>query len=126
MTIHLDTSLIIEAITGARPQLSTLRKALSNGDRLVMSTLVMYEWLRGPRTPLDLEIQEQLCPAETVAQFGLAEAKRAADLYKMLKRSRAREMDIAIAACAIEHGAALWTQNPEDFRDIPGLRLYQP
>ena len=32
---------------------------------------------------------------------------------------------VAIAACAIEHGAALWTLNPEDFQDIPGLTLYR-
>ena len=32
-------------------------------------------------------------------------------------------MDIAIAACTLVHGGALWTLNPEDFRDIPDLRL---
>jgi len=32
-------------------------------------------------------------------------------------------IDLAIAACALTHEAALWTLNPEDFRDIPGLRL---
>ena len=36
-----------------------------------------------------------------------------------------REIDIAIAACAIRHEAALWTLNTADFADIPGLRLYQ-
>jgi predicted nucleic acid-binding protein len=34
-------------------------------------------------------------------------------------------MDIAIAACAIEHRAALWTLNERDFEDIPGLMLYR-
>jgi predicted nucleic acid-binding protein len=32
-------------------------------------------------------------------------------------------MDLAIAACAIGHGAGLWTLNPDDFRDVPGLVL---
>jgi predicted nucleic acid-binding protein len=32
-------------------------------------------------------------------------------------------MDIAVAACAIVNGAALWTLNPSDFRGIPGLAL---
>lgn len=35
-------------------------------------------------------------------------------------------MDIAIAACAIVRDAELWTLNPADFRDIPGLRLAVP
>ena len=34
-----------------------------------------------------------------------------------------REMDIAIAACAIVNAASLWTLNPGDFPDIPGLTL---
>jgi len=36
---------------------------------------------------------------------------------------RQRELDIAVAACAIVHGGALWTLNRDDFKDIPDLRL---
>jgi len=32
-------------------------------------------------------------------------------------------MDLAIAAYALVREANLWTLNPSDFRDIPGLRL---
>jgi predicted nucleic acid-binding protein len=35
-------------------------------------------------------------------------------------------MDLAIAACAIEHGAHLWALNRGDFRDLPGVKLYDP
>jgi len=38
-------------------------------------------------------------------------------------RPRGRELDLAVAASAMVHGAAIWTLNPGDFRDIPGLRL---
>jgi predicted nucleic acid-binding protein len=31
-------------------------------------------------------------------------------------------MDIAIAACAINYNAALWTLNLPDFTGIPGLQ----
>ena len=31
--------------------------------------------------------------------------------------------DIAIAACAIVHDAAIWTLNEDDFSDLPGLEL---
>jgi predicted nucleic acid-binding protein len=47
----------------------------------------------------------------------------AAELYKKVKRDRDREIDITIAACAIAHSAELWTVNPDDFKDIPDLKL---
>jgi predicted nucleic acid-binding protein len=50
----------------------------------------------------------------------------ATSLYRELKRPRGREVDIVIAATAIARDAALWTLNPEDFRDIKTLTLYVP
>jgi predicted nucleic acid-binding protein len=55
--------------------------------------------------------------------FGPREAALSAKLYLSIKRPRRREIDIAIAACAIVRDAALWTLNNADFRVIPGLRL---
>ena len=126
MTIHLDTSVLIDVITRARPLLEPYEKAAAAGHRIGTSTLVMYEWRRGPRTDLELELQRELCPADLIVAFGPTEAAHAADLYRRVKRARNREMDIGVAACAIEHGAALWTVNPRDFSDIPGLKLYKP
>jgi predicted nucleic acid-binding protein len=40
-----------------------------------------------------------------------------------VSRSRGREIDLAIAACALVREAQLWTLDEKDFRDIPGLRL---
>jgi predicted nucleic acid-binding protein len=55
--------------------------------------------------------------------FGAAEAVVASRLYKAVPRARGREIDIAVAACALVADAAIWTLNPADFRDIPDLRL---
>ncbi len=49
----------------------------------------------------------------------------AADLYRAVSRARPREFDFGVAACAMTSGAALWTLNPQDFRDIPGLSLFE-
>ncbi len=38
-------------------------------------------------------------------------------------RARGREVDLAIAGTAISRGASLWTLNPRDFADLPGIRL---
>jgi predicted nucleic acid-binding protein len=87
---------------------------------------VLYEWLRGPRTSAELADQEALFPAEAAAPFGAAEALIAARLYRQVPRARHRELDLGIAACALAHGARLWTLNPDDFRDVPDLGLYEP
>jgi predicted nucleic acid-binding protein len=50
----------------------------------------------------------------------------AASLNPAVRRPRGPDVDIAIAACAFEDGARVWTLNPDDFRDMPGLQLYDP
>ena len=121
--IHLDTSALIASLTGPRVAAPVLRRFVSDGIRPGVCTLVLYEWWRGPRTPLELAHQEALFPRAAAVPFGEREAAVAADLYTRIERPRHREIDLAIAACAIVHGAALWTLNPQDFRDVPGLEL---
>jgi predicted nucleic acid-binding protein len=121
--LHLDTSILVDALTGPRRSAPRLRAAIESGERIQMSTIVLYEWLRGPRVPAELADQEELFPREETIPFGAEEAATAARLYARVKRSRGREIDLAIAASAILHGAALWTLNRDDFADIPDLRL---
>ena len=122
--IHLDTSLLVDALTGPRRSAAALRAAIESGERIVASTIVLYEWLRGPRRTAELAVQEALFPLDAAVAFGPEEARRAADIYRRLPRARGREVDVAIAACAIAHDAQLWTLNVADFRDVPGLALY--
>ena len=49
--IHLDTSALIAALTADRRAAPGLRRLIADGHRLAISTLVLYEWRRGPRTP---------------------------------------------------------------------------
>ena len=123
MTVHIDTSALVDALTGPKRSLDTLIGLVEAEHRIAMSSIVLYEWLRGPRTPAELRVQEDLLPVDTVAPFGSAEARVAATLYRQLSRPRGREIDLAVAACALANGAALWTLNARDFRDVPGLRL---
>ena len=87
---------------------------------------MLYEWRRGPRRAEELRAQEALFPAGEAIPFGAAEARQAAELYRKVPRPRGREIDFAIAACALAQDAALWTLNPSDFADIPGLELVDP
>ena len=121
--ILLDTSVLVDALTGPRRSAPALRGAIEQGERVVLATIVLYEWLRGPRRVEELAAQEALFPRAAAIPFGPAEAARAADLYRSVRGARGREIGLAIAACALCHDARLWTLNVEDFEDVPKLEL---
>jgi predicted nucleic acid-binding protein len=120
-----DTSLLIDSLAGPRRSGPLLRRAVAEGERLVVSSLVLYEWLRGPRTAEELRDQELLFPAAAALPFDAEDSRLSAEIYGSLRRARGREIDIAIAATAIRHDIPLWTLNPRDFEDIPRLRLFR-
>ena len=119
--IHLATAVLIAALTGKRTAAAAVRERVRDGIRLGLCTIVLYEWWRGPRTEEELADQELLFPSRLAIPFGPREAAIAAEIYSRVRRPRGREIDIAIAACAVSQGASLWTLNAADFRDIPGL-----
>jgi predicted nucleic acid-binding protein len=121
--IVLDTSVLVDSLSGPKRSASGLRKVIENGERVLVPSLVLYEWLRGPRLPPEIAAQEALFPSDESLVFGPREATLSAQLYKSLARARGREVDIAIAACAILRDAELWTLNTADFNGIPKLRL---
>ena len=121
--IHLDTSALIDALTGPKRSASRLRDLMAGPEPLGISAIVLFEWLRGPRLKEEIEAQEALFPNSATVSFSSVEAQRAAELYKKIRRPRGREADIAIAACALTHDAQLWALNRADFKDIPGLQL---
>jgi predicted nucleic acid-binding protein len=121
--IHLDTSALVAAFGESAAAFERLRHFVAAGERPGVSSIVLYEWWRGPRRSQELADQEALLPSKTAFVFGTREAQLAAEIYRRLKRPHRRGVDIAIAACAIANAAALWTLNPRDFRDIPGLEL---
>jgi predicted nucleic acid-binding protein len=124
--IQLDTCVLVDALTGPQRSAPSMRALIEQGERLSFSTLVLYEWKRGPRHPDELRVQEALFPGDDATSFGVAEAALAANLYRLVRRPRGRELDLAIAASAILNDAVFWTLNPRDFADVPGLRLLDP
>jgi predicted nucleic acid-binding protein len=124
--IALDTSVLIDSLTGSKRSSPELRHLIEIGQRILVPALVFYEWLRGPRLPEELAAQEALFPGKAAIVFGMEEAILSSRIYRSVSRPRGREIDLAIAACAIARGADLWTLNTADFEDIPSLTLYRP
>ncbi|MGH9457642.1 MAG: type II toxin-antitoxin system VapC family toxin [Thermoanaerobaculia bacterium] len=121
--IIIDTSALVESFSGLAGAGRALRSLIDSGERIVLPSIVLYEWLRGPRREQELALQEEIFPSEEAVPFGAAEARRAAALYRSMGRARGREIDLAIAAVALVRDASLWTLNRADFEDIPDLRL---
>jgi len=124
--ILLDTSVLIDSFSGAMRSAPALREAIGRGERLGIPSLVLCEWLRGPRVPAELSAQDALFPNAAAVPFGPEEASLAAELYASVPRPRGREIDIAIAACAMTWDALLWTLNVGDYDDLVGLRVGRP
>src|SRR5580658_8494599 len=99
--IVMDTSVLIDSLTGPKRSAPTLRAIIERGERILLPSLVLYEWLRGPRLPGEIAAQEALFPSENAIAFGPREAALSAQIYRGLGRARGREIDIAIAAAAI-------------------------
>jgi predicted nucleic acid-binding protein len=121
--ITLDTSVLVSSLAGQRLTFLALKGLYEQGEILLLPTVVLYEWLRGPRLREELADQEALLPSESAVPFSAREAEIAAKIYRQISRPRGREIDLAIAACAIAREVPLWTLNRKDFADIPGLTL---
>lgn len=121
--IVIDTSALIDCLTGSRKSAPRLSQLIAAGERILLPTPVLYEWLRGPRVQQELRNCEDLFPDDQITAFGVQEARVAARLYQTVHSPRRREIDLAIAAVAITYDAALWTLNHHDFRDIKEISL---
>ena len=121
--IIVDTSALIDSLVGPRRSAPRLRALIEAGERLALPTLVLYEWWRGRRLEEELAAQEALFPTEAALPFESEQADVAAGLYRVVRRPRGREPELAIAAHAISRDAGLWTLNLDDFVDVPGLTL---
>lgn len=122
--IVLDTSVLVDALTGPGQALTEFRRLIERRVRLVVPTLVLYEFLRGERSMLELDDLNELVPGNSVVSFTTEEAAVAARLFREVSRPRPRQVDLGIAAHAVVLGASLWTLNRRDFADLPGLQLH--
>lgn len=125
MAVLLDTSVAIHLRDGD-PAMLTRVAALKEAVLLSIVTRVELEGgvYREPafaairRARLDVMLQ-----AIPVLDFDMPAAEAYGAIIAAIGYSQRKLLDRMIAAQALAHRAALATLNPDDFSDIPGLRV---
>lgn len=127
MAYMLDTNICIYLIQRHPPQVLQRLAALKQGDALM--SVVTYAELRA-----GLEMQQRnrdhdekvlalLVQRIPVLPLTEAAAEQCGILRAAIRDRRRDALDRLIAAHAIAAGTVLVTNNEDDFRDYPGLRL---
>lgn len=126
----LDTDWMVDVLNGHEAATQTLMKLAPYGLALsLISYGELYEgahFSRDPEAAMEalrtfLQGKEVLpLTHATMAQFAMLRG----NLPRRL-RQQIGDMDLLIAATAIEHGMILLTRNLKDFRHIPKLNLFQ-
>ena len=125
----LDTDMLSEVLKLRDPIVRQNALAYTRiHGRLAFSSMTRYEILRGYR---DQNATTQLARFVVFCQHGIVFAvtdsifDRAADLWVVGRRGGHphNDVDLIIAATALEHGRARVTGNTAHFAWIPGLRL---
>ena len=94
----------------------------------VIGYMETIEGLSRSATPHEAQLRfELLVDRLLVMDLTIREARRCANVRVALRqanrRVRSRALDLLVAATALEHGLTLVTNNPADYRDIPGLAV---
>lgn len=114
MTIHLDTSFLINAMRPDRPEKSQLEEWLDQGADIEISAFAWAEFWCGPATAEHRKAARDLLP-EPIPLTG-TDAEIAARLFNLTGRRRRLFRDCVIAAVAMSSNAAVATRNVADFR----------
>ena len=131
MPYLIDTDWVIDHLAGV-PEASELLDTLIQ-EGIAISIITYMEAFQGTeREPDPQAAQVKLdafLEASPIIPFSAAVARRCARLRETLKRQRkrvrARALDLMNAATALEYNLTLVTRNLNDYKDIPGLTIYQ-
>ncbi len=130
MGVVLDTSVLVAAERGA-VRFDSLLESLGE-EPVAITAITASELLHGCHRAEAAGVRarraafvDAVLEAVPVLPFGLAEARRHAEVWAELARTGAMigAHDLLIAATALAQGHALVTTNRREFDRVPGLRL---
>jgi len=127
----IDTDWIVDVLHGQQPETQTLLDLAQLG--LAVSIITYGELYEGAYYARNREQAlvgvRAFLMAKDVLPLTLPIMERFAIIRGSLSRSvrqQIGDMDLLIAATALEHELTLVTHNLRDFEQIPDLKLYQP
>ena len=125
-----DTDWIIQVLPGDQAATTTLEDLAEAGLAISLITYgELYEgsyYAKAPQAALatlaDFLIDKELVPLSkaVIERFAILRGQ-----LPRIVRQQVGDMDLLIAATAIEHDLTLLTLNRRDFQLLPGLSLYQ-
>lgn len=129
MSFLVDTNILIYHLNGVENATLLLdRLTRTEAAMSVISYMEVIEGLEArPGATIAAQRFVNLAEQMRILDFGLEDAVVAAQVRHSLRRQgrnvRSRGLDLLIAATALAHDLTLVTNNPADYRDVPGLRL---
>jgi predicted nucleic acid-binding protein len=130
MPYLLDSDIVIRHLAEDAAITSLIRSIRTNGLSISVITYIeVWEGLLRSDDVRTAQAQfEQLLRDVAVTSVSLRIAQRCAEVRYGLRRQgkqpRRRALDLIVAATALEEGLTLVTGNIDDYRDIPGLKLF--
>lgn len=131
MPYLIDTNWLIDQLADKPEAVQLLRRLADEG--IAISIVSYMELFQGVVESPDPDAAQRklsvLLTATPILPFTQEVAETCARIRAELKRRgrriRPRALDLQIAATAIVSDLTLVTQNMDDYRDIPGLKLYE-
>ena len=131
MPYLIDSDVVIDHLADNTAATSLLEQLAPDGIAVsIITYMETYQGvLQSPQPTAARSKFQAFLETVPVLPFSLAAAEQCAQLRETLKqkgkRVKGRALDLMTAAIALEYELALVTRNVEDYRDIPGLRVYK-
>jgi tRNA(fMet)-specific endonuclease VapC len=129
MRYLIDSDWFIDYLDGVADAVALIQPMVSDGFGISIITYIeVYHGVLQRSSAVAEDQLASLLRGIPIVPVSIPVAQRCGRLRARMqsqgRRIRSRALDLIIAATAIEHDLMLVTRNIDDYRDIPGLKMY--
>jgi tRNA(fMet)-specific endonuclease VapC len=130
MAYLIDSDWVIDYLEEVPAAVQLIRPMIAVGVSIsIVSYIEVYQGVYRTQSAEVRQGIEEFLQEVLIVPLSVEIARRCAQLREILRqrgrRVHNRALDLIIAATALEHDLTLVTRNTDDYRDIPGLKLYR-